>query len=522
MSTALPRTMTTASKGQQHSLPSPCLARPPRRSSWQGEVSIEESKHLGPSPGAHTFTTITAPTAAPAPAFLGAAPPAPGPGGQQPPGPKAAPRVVLPAPDVRHAPLRATSGAPPPPGGKALPGGQAAPAVPGAVPGHPPATTFMSYNMTGADSTKCQLVRELAVEQEVDYVSLQEHFKTVKSTEQWFWNQYSDYHTYVIPAYRLPGGDSGRGRVGLAQLALRSTAVPRARVAACRPSCSPSPPARCSGLTATCHATPSWTTDNTELLTTLGEVQSLITTNSGCEVVWAADLNYDMRRNNHFTRAMAAALERMGLTSIWQGRVVDHTHVHTDGINSSVIDHFLVSCRLLDMVEECRPIHSGDNLSRHSAIFLSLRLGEVCWQQPAAQPPLRRMPAWDRASPQELHGYTMELHKRLQALQCPGSLLHCQDPKCEEPSHSEERDSTVRDILMAMVETSYSSLPLTSQAGGGRGPKIIPGWSTEVDSFRLDSNFCYRAWLAAGKPRQGVEYEPDCAAMHCSGTLCDG
>ena len=89
----------------------------------------------------------------------------------------------------------------------------------------------MSYNPTGADTVKCQWVREIATEYEVDYYAIQEHFKTVKSTEQWFRKQFSIYHTYVIPAYRMPGVDSGRGIGGLAQLSLRSSAVPRARLA---------------------------------------------------------------------------------------------------------------------------------------------------------------------------------------------------------------------------------------------------------------------------------------------------
>ena len=370
----------------------------------------------------------------------------------------------------------------------------------------------MSYNMTGADVIKCRWLQELATEQEANYVALQEHFKTVKSTEQWFRNQFTDYHTYVVPAYRLPGTDSGRGRGGLAQLSLKNTAVARARMA------TKSPRLQAQLLTfSTC--TVLWingympcdpqlqTFDDTELLTTLGEVESLVTANTGCEVVWAADLNYDMRRNNHFTRTVAGALERMGLTSVWQDRAVDHTHIHTDGVSSSVIDHFLVSRRLLELVEDCGPIHRGDNLSRHSAIYLRLQLGEVSRRQTAAQPLPRRMPAWDRATAEELQSYTMELQQRLQALQCPGSLLHCRDPLCGDPSHSEERDGTVLDILMAMVETSFSRLPLTGRAQGGKGRAVIPGWSAEVEPFRRESNTCYRTWLAAGKPRQGAEHE---------------
>ena len=45
-------------------------------------------------------------------------------------------------------------------------------------------------------------------------------------------------------------------------------------------------------------------------------------------------------------------------------------------------------------------------------------------------------------------------------------------------------------------------------AGGRKGQKeLIPGWSTEVEPFRLHSQACYQDWLAAGKPRQGEEHE---------------
>ena len=54
------------------------------------------------------------------------------------------------------------------------------------------------------------------------------------------------------------------------------------------------------------------TFEDTELVSTLTEVESLINANIGCKVVWAADLNYDMKRDNHFTRTVAAALTRIG------------------------------------------------------------------------------------------------------------------------------------------------------------------------------------------------------------------
>ena len=253
--------------------------------------------------------------------------------------------------------------------------------------------------------------------------------------------------------------------------------------------------------------------DDSELVETLSEVESIITASSECEVVWSADMNYDTRRNNHFTRTVAAALQRLGLTSVWEGRSVSHTHIHTDGVSTSIIDHFLLSPRLLELVESCGPVHRGDNLSRHSPILLTLRLGDIPRRQAVAQPPPRRMPAWDSATDEEKAAYTAQLHSRLQAVQFPQSMLHCRDPLCEDADHSEARDSAVLDMLLALVETAYITLPLTGGVAGRPGARpedqreVIPGWNTEVEPFRITSNSCYRAWLAAGKPRQGEVHE---------------
>ena len=90
-------------------------------------------------------------------------------------------------------------------------------------------------------------------------------------------------------------------------------------------------------------------------------------------------------------------------------------------------------------------------------------------------------------------------------------MLHCCDPLFSDEKHSEARDKAMLDILLAVVETSYTTLPLTGRvpcsSGDGQNKhqhhKIIPGWSKEVEPLRLQSNACYRAWLVAGKPRQG-------------------
>ena len=84
-------------------------------------------------------------------------------------------------------------------------------------------------------------------------------------------------------------------------------------------------------------------------------------------------------------------------------------------------------------------------------------------------------------------------------------MLQCQEPLCGDISHSEKRDATVLDILSAIVETSHTCLPLTGRTGGSQKQdrEVIPGWSAEVEPQRQRSNYCYRAWLAGGKPSHG-------------------
>ena len=378
--------------------------------------------------------------------------------------------------------------------------------------------TFMSYNMTGADTVKCQWVRDVGAEHNVNFCALQEHFKTVKTTDQWFRKQFHDYSAFVTPAYRAPGVDSGRGRGGLVQLAEKSLTVKRSWVLGqslrVQAQVLTFPTGKVIWVNSYMPCDPQTQHfDDTELIETLSEVERILASNSDCEVVWSADMNYDTRRDNHFTRTVSPVLQRLGLTSVWEGRNIDYTHVHTDGVNTSIIDHFLVSPGLLDLVEDCGPLHRGDNLSRHSPILLSLRLGDLVRRPTAAQPPPRRMPAWDSATTEEKAAYTEQLYQKLQNVRCPQSMLHCRDPLCDDAGHTEERDGAVLDILLAIVETAYTALPLTGGVPGrpGSPPEeqrdIIPGWSTEVEPSRLASNACYRAWLAAGKPRQGEVHE---------------
>jgi hypothetical protein len=190
---------------------------------------------------------------------------------------------------------------------------------------------------------------------------------------------------------------------------------------------------------------------------------------------------------------------------VWKHHPVDYTHMHTDHKSTSTLDHFLISPRLLPLVDECGPLHRGDNLSRHSPIFLRIRLGELpAHRKIPSQVP--RRPAWARAVEQQLEQYTAALQEKLLLLQVPESL-NCDNTNCQNHQHTEDRDSFLLTMLSSMIETSYSCIPVSGGGSSGKKDRTarggIPGWKEEVEPFRQQANYWWGVWVAEGRPSTG-------------------
>ena len=90
--------------------------------------------------------------------------------------------------------------------------------------------TFMSYNSTGINTVKCNWINEICDNYDVNYLAIQEHFKSTKTTDKFFRDNFKEFNSYVIPGHRSPGQDSGRAKAGLAQLSLKALAIRKDRV----------------------------------------------------------------------------------------------------------------------------------------------------------------------------------------------------------------------------------------------------------------------------------------------------
>ena len=81
-----------------------------------------------------------------------------------------------------------------------------------------PTANFLSYNSTGLNTIKTSWVRDLCTVTCTDFLSIQEHFNGTKYVDKYFKDQFSEFSSFVIPAFRSDCQDSGRAKGGLAQL----------------------------------------------------------------------------------------------------------------------------------------------------------------------------------------------------------------------------------------------------------------------------------------------------------------
>ena len=265
-------------------------------------------------------------------------------------------------------------------------------------------------------------------------------------------DNFDQFNSYVIPAYRPKTQDSGRAKAGLAQLSLKTVDVKKDRVVTknwrIQAQVLNFPTSRILWIN-TYLPTDLQTVDfdESELLDVLNEVENIMDISHFNDIIWNGDLNWDVKRRTGFSTMMTNFVQKLGLVSLW--KPIDFTHVHTDDVSTAILDHFLVNERLIPLVEECVALHRGDNLSRHSPVLLRLNVGAIPSSQKESSW-LPRKPDWFKATMVDIDNYKEDMQIRFQLMPIPASL-GCSDPLCSDTSHSTERDDHVLDILCSIV-----------------------------------------------------------------------
>ena len=285
----------------------------------------------------------------------------------------------------------------------------------------------MSYNSTGLNNLKIDWIQGILETCDIDYLQVQEHFKATKTVDKFFKQKFSNTDSYVIPAHREPFQESGRAKGGLAQLASKKINIKKERIKTkswrLQAQILHIGDQKLMWINCYCPTDPQTVHyDNVELQTILLEVESILDSNLYDDCILGGDLNYDRRRASGFVAVLDDFFEKIGLFSVWDKFPVDFTHIHTDNKSTSIVDHFFMNQRLLDLVQDAGPVHLGDNRSRHSPIMMKIRFEDIPTKIKEPKPTRSRTPAWYKATEDDKNQYTVLLDQKLSDLIPPASL----------------------------------------------------------------------------------------------------
>ena len=367
---------------------------------------------------------------------------------------------------------------------------------------------ILSYNSTGMDSVKVKWINELLETFQIDLCSIQEHFKAIKTVDQYFKKNFTNYDCYVKAAYREDLGSAGRARGGLTQLVKKSCNYFKKERVQCK----------------------SWriqaqilhlndykllwvnvympvdpqlqVIDEAEILSTLEEIEDIIANNNYNDACFGGDWNYDANRNTRFCRIFEEFLMKHELVSAWSKFDCSYTYQHNDMNSFSTIDHFFCTEHFLERMVMGGPIHLPDNLSNHDPIMIKLKLPEP-GEKIKCKPVITTKPSWKKADDEDIQDYHDTLHDKLQKLPLPSSIS-CSDVLCQDPDHSHNRDSHVIELLSTIIDTSFECLPIVKSGGDKKQKtKLLPGWKENVVPARDDATFWHALWVMDGRKTKG-------------------
>ena len=368
--------------------------------------------------------------------------------------------------------------------------------------------TVASWNSTGSNTVKMNYFYKYCLENNIVCGNLQETFKTGNSN--YFSKLFKEYSCSAKNAIRQINQSQGRGSGGLIQIANRKTVASNSvvnidnyriqaqlihvqnRVILCMNAYFP---------------TDSRTSNIDILKSLLEDIEVIIEKNNFTDFIMAGDLNCDLSRNTAHVNHIRSWLTKMDLLSVWSIYPIDFTFLSNDLKTSSCLDHFIVSSNTLDIVEGAGVHHSGDSLSGHDIIWLSLSL-EMTVKESKTSTSNYSRPCWDKATEWNKENFRINLSTRLESITIPDGIC-CNDICCKDPSHKEQIDTFTLDILTALVETSYTCIPMPVKSSilKKRKWQNLPSWKEEVEPLRKQSILYHLQWIREGKMTSGWLYE---------------
>ena len=233
----------------------------------------------------------------------------------------------------------------------------------------------------------------------------------------------------------------------------------------------------------------------------LNELISIADLENVSSIIIGGDFNTDLSRSNSLHTLSVERLVACGDVSLLNnlpGYDVDYTYESVMSLARSTIDHFLVSCNLIEYVQTVSIEHSADNLSDHSVLSLLVQIPVRRVAERPRQPP-KPKPVWHRASADNIDCYQRSLDALLSRITEPRVALQCTDRWCTR--HHDDLEAYHRALVDACISAGKQCIPHTSEHPTG---SRVPGWSTHIRPLKEDAHFWHALWKSCGRPATGV------------------
>ena len=202
----------------------------------------------------------------------------------------------------------------------------------------------------------------------------------------------------------------------------------------------------------------------------------------------------------------------MGLNILWRNPDSDPDHfiedidyTHMCEVNNicyfSTIDHFACSSLIFKAIKEAGVVHSGENISNHSAIYTKIAVEDLNLYTEKLPSQIRIN--WNKASEAAKTSFKETVKKNLDEITLP-KCLSCANLHCK--VHDPEIEEYTLDVLEAIETAGKHCLPKTCSGKNIKG-NSIPGWTEFVKPYADESKFWHSLWLSQGKPLGGYVYE---------------
>ena len=366
---------------------------------------------------------------------------------------------------------------------------------------------FISYNSTGLDPAKILWINDLTTTFKCDFFQNQEHFKAIKTVDNFFKSNFRDFKCFVTPAIRNQSDHAGRPKGGLAQFVNKNIAVKLEHIVSnhwrLQAKIVHFENYRLLWLNAYFPTDPQTQIfDEYEVTELLNAIDNIISNTSFHDILFGGDINHDESRNTRFSRIVSEFMDKHELRTVWSKFGADFTYQHTNLTSFSTIDHFYVTENFLNnCCVDAAPIHLGDNRSNHSPIMLKIKVPAVGVQE-IDDNVIKQKPDWKKSSEHDKAQFSRTLEEKLANIVIPDSIV-CNDVTCNDVDHSDERDSYLIDVMTAVIETSFECVPVTTNRPVKSKTKLLPGWRENVLPAKNDSLFWHSVWVSAGKPVHG-------------------